>query len=139
MSISVTTIICDDARREDSGKMILIGVYNDSILFPLDEWEAGRTTIQSIIFVNFITAVDEEEKTVKWWIKDPEGKIWGAKKREEGEMKFGGGTATLQIKVAPATFTESGFYEFKLNIGARRHKKRFFVGSTEDYRTAIGG
>lgn len=29
-----TALVCDDIRREDNGKQILIGVYNDKILVP---------------------------------------------------------------------------------------------------------
>jgi hypothetical protein len=29
-----TVVICDDARREDNGKSILIGVYNSDMIFP---------------------------------------------------------------------------------------------------------
>lgn len=139
MPINVSTVICDDARREDSGKMILIGVYNDTIIFPQSEWESGRHSLQSLNFVNFISGIDsDDEQLVKWWINDPDKTIWGTKKREEARLAFGRGTQTIHIKVAPAEFTKSGFYEFKLSIGARRViTKRFFAGAEADYQASL--
>ena len=45
MPIEARTVFCDDIRREDSGKMILIGVYAEDLIpgtipstFPLSFW-----------------------------------------------------------------------------------------------------
>lgn len=45
MPIEARTVFCDDIRREDNGKMILIGVYADDLIpgampsaFPLSLW-----------------------------------------------------------------------------------------------------
>ena len=49
MKVEASTVFCDEIRREDNGKPILIGVYTDDLvpgtlpaLFPLSVWKKAE-------------------------------------------------------------------------------------------------
>jgi hypothetical protein len=63
MPIDVRTIFCDDIRREDNGKMMLIGVYVDDLVpgaipssFPMSIWVSikGETIKKGALTVELL-------------------------------------------------------------------------------------
>jgi hypothetical protein len=63
-----SVILCDDVRREANGKEILIGVYNDTIIFS----SFPAVLPQFVVRVS-LSIKDKDSKVFKLLIKDPNG------------------------------------------------------------------
>jgi hypothetical protein len=63
-----SVIICDDVRREMSGKEILIGVYNDGMIFP-----AIPAQLKQLVIRVGSDVLDNTAKKFTLTLKDPNG------------------------------------------------------------------
>jgi hypothetical protein len=63
-----SVILCDDARQEMNGKEILIGVYNDIIIFS-----KFPAFLRQLIIRISCDIVDGDAKSISMYVKDPSG------------------------------------------------------------------
>lgn len=106
----IHTIICDDVRKEDNGKEILIGVYNDTLI--LDPIPA---VIPSFAMRFLITTSQQEYTNVG-------GNIIGPDEKEV--LRFGGHIKFENIKyycsfffrISPMPFQLAGAYKIHLGL-----------------------
>ena len=64
-----TALVCDDYRREDNGKDILIGIYNREAIFV--SWPAG---LPKLVFYTVVEGNDLASKEFILRVVDDEGK-----------------------------------------------------------------
>jgi len=62
-------IVCDDARFDTTGKLMLLGVYNDTILLP--EQDSSLIRLSFVFSVNCLT--DELPKQGRFSVSGPPG------------------------------------------------------------------
>jgi hypothetical protein len=112
MSLSVIhTIICDDVRREDNGKEILIGVFNDTLV--IDQVPAMMATFA----IRFLMKVDNNINDIFGQIDGPDG---------NPIVKFGGHVefknarwnSSIFFKIAPMFIPAHGVYVRSRHNGA---------------------
>jgi hypothetical protein len=63
-----SVILCDDVRQEVTGKEILIGVYNDSMIFP-----SLPGSLKQLILRISCDLLDKDLKTAVISLRDPSG------------------------------------------------------------------
>ena len=106
MSISVqSTVVCDDVRREDNGKHILIGVYAGALFL-----QSIPAALASLGFY-FETIVEgSHDATVQIQVKSPDGTVIMS---AQGEIKFDitYPVSGFGFKAGPVTFAKEGRYE----------------------------
>jgi len=61
-----SVILCDDVRQEVTGKEILIGVYNDSMIFP-----SLPGSLKQLILRISCDLLDKDLKTAVISLRDP--------------------------------------------------------------------
>jgi hypothetical protein len=67
-----SVLICDDVRREANGKEILIGLYNDSLLFQTLPSQMRQCVIRVAVDI-----LDKSAKEATIYIKDPnDAQMW---------------------------------------------------------------
>ncbi len=133
MPISFTCVVCEDYREEVSGKATLVGTYNDSILFSEVDWENEQCNVVSLVFVVFLSGLEEGEKTVKWWIEDPDGKVWMSEGKNTKKFESDRTPRRMVFLFQPAQFRKKGFHTFRFNVDGKRFKKAVYVGSVESF------
>jgi hypothetical protein len=67
-----SVLICDDIRQEVSGKEILIGVYNDSMLF-----NTFPARLRQLVIRTVIDMIDKSVTRITLSLKDPNGTALG--------------------------------------------------------------
>lgn len=131
MSIEVSCFICDDVRKEVNGKHILIGVYNDIIVFKRSDWDRqeGKAILGKLVFANMITGATEGRARVHWWLEDPKGQLFVLDEKQEQEAEFKRDPSAIFIQISGAVqFTVLGTYTFHLQIDdGYTYIKRFDV------------
>lgn len=104
------TLICDDFRREDNGKLILIGVYVDTIVLPQLPF-----ALPSISFFSFL----ESDRPGHWALDFKLTHLESGKNLVEGH---GGaevrkpGIVIAPLKFGPIQFQAVGAYSFSVQI-----------------------
>jgi hypothetical protein len=104
------TIICDDVRREDNGKMMLIGVYNDKIVVPQIPFQLPTLT--------FFIALDAD-RPGNWMMKFRIEQLETRRPMVEGHAGANitiPGPVFVPIKFAPLVFQALGDYSFWAEI-----------------------
>lgn len=108
MPIDVRTVFCDDIRREDNGKAILIGVYTGDLIpavlpskFPLSLWIDVR-------------GLSKGQHKLKIDVSLPGGKNIGV----EGQLAVDepGQAVPMMLSGLPADITEPGIIEVVLEV-----------------------
>lgn len=130
MTISVIhTIICDDIRREDNGKEILIGVFNDTVVTD------QTPTMLATFAVRFLMKVDNNINDIFGQIDGPDGNPL---------VKFGGHVelgntrwnSSIFFKIAPMLIPAHGVYGVRLGLDPVHQDKvyEFEVITTEQMK-----
>lgn len=110
------TLICDDVRREDNGKLILLGLYTGNIAVPQIPF--------SLPLLTFFTAL-ESDRPGQWSMK------FRLQNLETGKnLVEGAGGITIQqpglivapIKIGGVQFQAVGAYNFILEIEESREQ-----------------
>lgn len=110
-------LMCDDVRTEESGKSIIVGLYNEDMLlsFGVEQFIAPLTF--------FISATLPEKKKVpvSVWIEGPDGRRlqesdYGMVKRRDD---FDTGAAQLVWRIFP--WHSQGFGTYKLHMAQGEH------------------
>jgi hypothetical protein len=100
-------IVCDDVRREDNGKLVLIGVYGGSILVP---------SFPATVVLSLVLAVDVSNAPVdvnaKFQVLLGDQKILGG----TGQIRaIGNGRHLFQIKNLLIEAPQAGLLTFQLS------------------------
>jgi hypothetical protein len=98
-------MFCDDMRREENGKEILIGVYNDEIIaarFP--------ATLLSLVARIAVWIDRENYRTARILIKNPDGTTMVDISQPLGTLRAGM-NGVFGFGMAAPTFMMSGNYE----------------------------
>ena len=103
-------IICDDVRTENSGKEILIGVYNDVIVFP--RLPAG---IIKLFIRVALDVIPLQSFTFNILIVDPDGKTIGEHERK-AEAPDVDTPVLIGLVLAGLRFEKEGIYKIRLRI-----------------------
>ena len=109
MNVEARTVFCDEIRREDNGKAILIGVYTDDLVpgtmparFPLSVWikAKGLDVGNHPFSVKFAFPGVEEKPEVR------------------GEVKVGDSSAPVSLIIAgvPAEVHQAGVIRVELDV-----------------------
>ncbi len=107
------TLVCDEIRREDNGKFIVIGLYTPGITFP----QFPAQLVKLIFFSCF------EPTTTGTWDLDfrlthlATGAIAGPTGRVHLEVPVLGGFAYVPIQIPNVNFQMPGDYAFVLTGG----------------------
>lgn len=110
-------ILCDEARREASRKLLLIGVYTDTILIPLDTAELPRV---AFVF-SYTRLTDEQPESGTFRLEGPNGIVLPETtfSIEQGNLEFKSSNMMIQaggVAVTPgdyrAVFTVNNSTEF---------------------------
>lgn len=104
------TLVCDDVRREQSGKLIVIGMYTAGVVL-----QRIPANLPGLTFLTALqpTAAGKWEFTFRLShvatgaVLGPEGKI-------EIEVPKVGGPAVIPIRIGPLNFQMPGEYAFTL-------------------------
>jgi hypothetical protein len=99
-----SVIICDDVRQEISGKEILIGVYNYSVLFH--QFPAGMPQLVMKIAIKLI---DKEAKSFLLHLRDPNGTVIGQIGGDLTNLNYDEPVSIGAI-IVPLTFYAPGLY-----------------------------
>lgn len=127
---SICTIICDDVRREQSGKFIFVGVYDSEIIIKEKAWERGPVSLPQLCFVVSVRDFEPGEKTVEVWLSDPKGQLHTMEEKITMPHTFRGLSNTLVFTVGGITFPEPGDYCFHFAMeGQNEHQTKFRVSS----------
>src|SRR5262245_1276923 len=111
----INTIVCDDVRREDNGKEILIGVFNDTLVID------SVPAILATFGIRFLVKTNTKEAEVRGYIVGPgENKI----------VQFGGQVVFANIKysssfffkISPMMIPEYGEYKIYLGLNSDAEK-----------------
>ena len=126
----VSTLICDDCRKEDTGKYIAIGIYPGSIVTP------QLPLLMPILAIRFEVVPDKRRyENVTATIKDPEGR---ETVRVGGIIEFSQANvpSSFFFRISPVLFQNEGkhtvslamdgeldeIYEFKVQVTAQSEK-----------------
>ena len=104
------TIICDDFRREDNGKLMLIGMYVGTIVVPQLPF-----ALPSLTFFNHL----ETDRPGNWSFKFTLQHLETGQKLVEGRGDADvqmPGNALAPIKLAPLQFNNFGAYNFIMEL-----------------------
>ncbi len=114
MPINIThkyTIVCDEVRTEDNGKLIVLGMYNGgSILVPRLPFQLPSLTFLMVL---------ESEGEGRWplTLKLTHLETGTVIADGHGSAQFlKPGTASVPIKLAPLKFTKEGAYDFFVQL-----------------------
>jgi hypothetical protein len=103
------TLMCDDVRREDNGKLLLIGVYQDTILVPQFPTMMGLTFFASL----------ESDRPGTWSMRMRVERMETGNRLVEGmgAITFPRpGIGANPVKIPNIQFQESGSYQFVMEI-----------------------
>jgi hypothetical protein len=117
----VSVIICDDIRKEASGKQTLVGVYNKDIIIP-----NIPSTLSQLFFRVGIELERTDFKRIHFVVTSPSRKKVGD---QSGEITIQDGTnhLTLGLKAEQPTFVETGTYTIRLGLDASARKIGEFI------------
>jgi hypothetical protein len=124
-------MICDDVRREDNGKEIIIGVYTGAVLIE------SVPSILPVFCVRFIIRVPMRTDVIlDGSINGPDGheivKLRGNIKIDRPDPR-----ASFSFRIAPLIFTTFGGHEIKAGIGAKpRTVYKFNVMTREQFNSS---
>lgn len=114
-------LICDEVRKEETGKFILIGVYTPDIHVP-----KVPATLQSLTFFVCIDMPNPGEKKFAVELRPPSGKAIAT--GNGGFVANQRGPAYIPLRFLNLTFPEAGAYEFWLTPeGENRMSESFRV------------
>ena len=125
----ISTIVCDDVRREDNGKDILIGVFNDTLVID------SVPAILAVLGIRFLVKANKKEAEVKGFIIGPEQKKL---------VEFGGQVVFANVKynssfffkISPMMISEHGEYEIYLGLNSEPEKVYTFSVITSEKMNA---
>jgi hypothetical protein len=104
------TVMCDEVRREDNGKFLLLGVYADAILF--NSFPAAWPGL------TFFVKLHCEEPGV-YGMKMRLEKLEGGAPLHQAEGAIGAqqrGPIFVPIRTPPSTFEQAGGYNFVIEF-----------------------
>lgn len=101
--------ICDDIRREDSGKLFFVGVYLDDILVP-----AFPFSMPQLVFFSKWDIKNTQIKKFEFKITNPKGIITGPIKGEMPHSDAEKNKAIIHIVIAPFKIEVSGKYKIEI-------------------------
>lgn len=104
------TIVCEEVRREDNGKLLLLGVYNFTVLVPVLPF-----VLPSLTFVLFLEADRQGHCPMNFKLQHVES---GKTLLEgHGAAVFGGaGPAIVPMKLGNMQLQAVGLYSFLVEI-----------------------
>lgn len=111
----IDMLVCDDIRREDSGKLLFVGVYMDKIIVravPLvlpqivifSKWEGGKEVISNFDFTLY-TPDNKVMANIKGKVPPPPNAV------EKNKIKH-----IIQLKIAPFKVETTGEYKIKFKL-----------------------
>jgi hypothetical protein len=121
----VCVVVCDDARKEDNGKDLLIGVYGDMRFSQIP-------ALLPILGLHFQVRIKKMRfDNVKVSIKGPDGE---SVVDINGVLEFGSTThiATFNFRFGPVQFMKTGDYEVYLGMDEEPSLVRTFNISTPE-------
>jgi hypothetical protein len=122
-------IVCDDVRREDNGKELLIGVYNHAIIVAEDP----PYTLMKLCFRILVDLRSTGKKKMVFVINTPSGRDFlsaeGTVEAERAEK------TSLILPIFPARLPELGIYTIKFALDGKPRK----IGEFEVRRKAPEG
>ncbi len=134
--IELSCVICDDVRRETNGKHILIGTYNDVIVFPKESWESqdNQAVLPKLVFACFLSGVEPGHYKLSWWIDGPDEELVGMEEKQVADFEFATDEGRgIHIQIMPMVFKQLGTYIFHLELGDEfQYAKRFTVRAVEN-------
>lgn len=104
------TIMCDEVRREDNGKFILIGVFADSILV--------NTFPATLLGLTFFVKLEIDDPGI-YGMKMRLEKLEGGEPLYRAEGAFGYDQIApvfIPARTPPVTFNEAGAYNFVIEF-----------------------
>lgn len=130
----VSVIICDDIRKEASGKQTLVGVYNKDIIIP-----NTPSTLSQLFFRIGIELERTDFKKIHFVITSPSRKKI-VDQTGDITIQDGSDHLTIGMKVDQPTFVETGTYTIKLGLDTPARKIGEFIArlpKTELEQTTI--
>jgi hypothetical protein len=104
------TLICDDVRREDNGKMIVLGMYLSEMILPQIPFQLPSLTFFSIF---------ETDRPGNFPIKFKLQHLESGRVIVEGHGGLGAlkpGPTLLPLKLSPIKFEAVGVYSYSLEV-----------------------
>lgn len=105
-------ILCDDVRKEDNGKLMLLGVYSDVVQVP-----RVPAQLRSLGIVIKAKALNAGRAQFAAAVKDPQGNDLfsaGGELNYEGEP---GRVVWIPVVIGPAILTVEGPYSISISLG----------------------
>lgn len=104
------TLVCDDVRREDNGKLLILGVYNQIILVP-----QFPVVLPMLTFLHYL----DSDRPGTWSVRMRLEHLETGQRLLDamgiiGFQQPGGGTHP--VRIAPAQFQVPGVYNFVLEV-----------------------
>jgi uncharacterized protein DUF6941 len=125
----ISTIICDDVRKEDNGKEILIGIFNDTMVI------GSVPAVLATFGIRFLVKTNTKEVEIKGYIIGPgKNKIveFGGK-AVFANIRF---SSSISFKISPMMISEYGEYEIYLGLNSEPEKVHAFNVITPEQMNA---
>jgi hypothetical protein len=106
-----SVIICDDVRREDNGKEILIGVYNDKIVI-----DRQPPFLLPTLCVRFVMKIDSGEHKIDLSITGPDRNEI-VKLTTNINVPTAEYLTAVSFRLTPFAITSLGNYHINLELG----------------------
>ncbi|MEZ5887665.1 MAG: hypothetical protein R3D56_12395 [Paracoccaceae bacterium] len=109
-----TALLCDDVRREDNGKLILIGVYTGGIVFS-GPFPAALSNL--FVFLSANTSLEDVDVEFRLFQNTGARElrlVRGNFKRDAKAPTSALGRIDLPIPLGPIAFDEAGDYVFQM-------------------------